>query len=397
MALPQNLELISTVGRIGVVIAWERVGPRPVPLDASHVPVSAEAITPDWLTEVLCRDLPGAAVTDVRIEGGDNGTSTRRYLALEYNAAGESAGLPHRIFTKSTASFGSRLLLGVTGIVRGEAAFYNYARPSLTLRSPTAYFAGFDAESFRSLVLLEDLTQRAWTFPDPMDNPVDRADAEDIVSEIAAYHGAFWDSPRFDTDLCDLEPTPQWRENVNRKVGFAKRMATGLERAKDVLPGVLYSQRDEICPALMESLALHTGAPQTLLHQDLHLGNWLRDDTGRMGLYDWQCVARGHWALDVAYALGGCLDVDDRRDWEEDLLRLYLERLADGGVQTPPSFDAAWLAYRQQTLHGLTLGLFALGGNRFEPELQPRGYTLCAIDRLAHQVCDLDSITALAV
>jgi len=360
------------------------------------VPVSAEAITPQWLTTVLCRDVDGAAVTDVHVLGGDNGTSARRAIAVTYNATGRDAGLPNRIFSKSTATFGSRMPLGITGIVRGEAAFYNNARPSVTLRSPRAYYAGYDANAFRSLVLLEDLSQRSWTFPDPRDNHVNRSDAEDMIAEMAAYHATFWDTPRFGTDLQDLEPALQWQEKLNRTVGFAKRTLTGLERAKDDVPATLYAQRHDVYPAFMHSLALHAKSPQTLLHQDLHLGNWLRDDQGRMGLYDWQCVARGHWALDVAYALAGCLDVDDRRDWEEDLVRLYLDRLTDAGVATVPTFDQAWLAYRLHPLHGLIFGLFTLGGSRFEPELQPRDYTLAAIRRIAQQVADLDSITALA-
>lgn len=171
---------------------------------------------------------------------------------------------------------------------------------------------------------------------------------------------------------------------------------TGLERAKDVVPAALYDQRHRIYPAFMQSLTRHRSNPVTLLHQDLHLGNWLRDHEGRMGLCDWQCVARGHWALDYSYAMAGSLDTDDRREWQEDLLRLYLWHLTEAGIAPVPTFDEAWLAYRQQPLHGLAFALFTLGGSRFEPELQPRDYTLAAIKRIAQHVVDLDSIGALS-
>ena len=55
--------------------------------------------------------------------------------------------LPERLFSKSTATFYSRLLLGITGIAEGESIFYNDVRPSLKLRSPNAYYSGFDARS----------------------------------------------------------------------------------------------------------------------------------------------------------------------------------------------------------------------------------------------------------
>ena len=395
--LAGRLAVVADTGRIAGAILRERFGPTTRLDSAEAVPPSAESITANWLTKVLCRDVPGAKVVEVDVTGGSNGTSARRALTVRYNPAGEAAHLPKRLFSKSTATIASRLLLGITGITQGEAVFYTDVRPDLKIRSPQAYYAGYDPKSHRSMVLLEDLQGRNWTFPDPMNNTVTRADAEDMVAEMAAYHGALWDSPRFGTDLGKLRPALAWQETLNRKVGFAKRTLTGLDRAKDIVPEEFYAQRDLLYPAFMHSLALHASSPATLLHQDLHLGNWLRDDTGRVGLYDWQCVARGHWALDYTYALAGALDTGDRRDWQEDLLKLYLQLLREAGAGAVPGFDEAWLAYRQHCLHGVVFGLFTLGGSRFEPELQPRDYTLAAIARIARHAADLDAIGALSM
>ena len=114
-----------------------------------------------------------------------------------------------------------------------------------------------------------------------------------------------------------------------------------------------------------------------------------------MGLYDWQCVSRGLWALDFSYALAAGLPIEQRRDWERDLLRTYLDGLRAAGVDDPPSFDQAWLAYRRQPLHALTLALFSIGGSRFENALQPLGYMLWAIERIATAVDDLETLDAL--
>jgi hypothetical protein len=46
-------------------------------------------------------------------------------------------------------------------------------------------------------------------------------------------------------------------------------------------------------------------------------------------------------------------------------------------------------------MHGVVFGLFTLGGSRFEPELQPRDYTLAAIARITRHATDLDAIGAL--
>lgn len=396
MTVRDTVATIATARQIATSIARERFLPQAPITDPAVVPPSAEAITPDWLSSVLCSRVSGARVVDVRVSRGDNGTSARRALDVMYNAAGATAGLPTKLFSKSTATFGSRMLLGVTGIAEGESVFYNHVRPDLKLRSPRAYYSGYNPKSHRSLVLLEDLSARGWAFPDPMTNVIRRSDAEDMVAEMAIYHGALWDSPRFRTDLAPLRPAYEWQENLNRKVGFEKRTLTGLKRAKDVVNARLYGQRDKLYPAFMRSLTLHRTAPATLLHQDLHLGNWLRDGNSQMGLYDWQCVAKGTWALDYSYAIGGSLTTGDRREWQEDLLRLYVQQLKHNGATCVPSFDEAWLAYRQQSMHALAFALFTYGGSRFEPELQPKDYTLASIERIAQHVTDLGSIDALA-
>ena len=54
---------------------------------------------------------------------------------------GRAAALPERVFTKASATLGSRILLGITGITEGEATFFNQLRPLLELRGPRGFFA----------------------------------------------------------------------------------------------------------------------------------------------------------------------------------------------------------------------------------------------------------------
>lgn len=53
------------------------------------------------------------------------------------------------------------------------------------------------------------------------------------------------------------------------------------------------------------------------------------------------------------------LGIADRRAWERDLLARYLDELAAPGGK-PPMFEDAWLAYRQQMLHGLIFWTYTL-------------------------------------
>jgi hypothetical protein len=390
-----KLELVPMLGRVAAGVARDRLGLTPRPTSLDDVPASGDALTTEWLTRALCRDVDGAAVIDFEIVGGSDGTSSRRSLRISYNEAGMTAGLPERVFTKSSANLGSRILLGLTGIVSGETTFFNDLRPRVDLRSPKGYFAASDPRSCRSIVMLEDLSVRGWSFPDPMQDRVTEDDAREMVDQMAAYHAAFWNGGAAPGSLGRMASSLLFQERLNRRAMFSRRFHVGLDRSLDKLPASLQSRRDEIWPAFMRSLELNVQGPQTLLHQDLHQGNWLRDPEGLMGLYDWQCVARGGWALDVAYALVATLATEDRRAWERDLFERYADALRERGVPDAPDTDTAWLDYRRQPLHAFVFGVFTNGQPRFAPELQPRDYTLRSIERIGAAVDDLGTLDLL--
>ncbi|HEX6391653.1 MAG TPA: phosphotransferase [Solirubrobacteraceae bacterium] len=384
-----KMELPLAAGRVALQVARERVtDPRPTSLD--EIPPSAGAVTPEWLTAALCRDVPGAQVIDVAVSGGSDGTSSRRALRVTYNDAGRAAGLPTALFTKSAASLQSRLLLVLSGVTEGETIFYRDLRPQLDrLRSPRAFHAASDARSGRSIVVLEDLTAKGWTFPDPMRNAVSRQDAEDMVDQMAYYHAAFWNRPP-----ARLATTEQMQLRLNA-LGMYRRAEIGIERARDVMPAAVYARKAELLPTTMRALRLNTTGTPTVLHQDVHQGNWLRDADGRMGLYDWQATARGEWALDYAYAMSVNLAPADRRAWERELLERYLARLSDEGVVRPPSFAEAWLRYRQQPFHVLIFALFTIGAGRLQPDMQPKDYMLRCLERITTFIDDHDSLDAV--
>ncbi len=380
--------------KIAVNVARERLLPT-VATALEDVPASASALTTEWLTAVLGRNTPAAVVTDFEVVGGSDGTSSRRALRVSYNSAGEAAGLPTRLFMKSAASFQSRLMLGLGGVTQCETIFYRDIRPELDrLRSPRAFHAAFDPRTYGSIVLMDDLSADGWTFPDPMQDSINRQDAEDMVDQMAYYHAAFWDDPRLNRQFTQLPTTEVFQQRLN-DVGLEKRARVGIERGRSVMPAALYRRKNEILPATMRALRLNSAGTLTVLHQDVHQGNWLRDPDGRMGLYDWQAVAKGEWALDFTYALANNLTTEDRRAWERELIERYLWRLGEEGVPRPPSFDEAWLRYRQQPFHVVVFALFTIGAGRLQPNMQPEDYMLRCWERIATFVDDHDSLDSL--
>ena len=89
--------------KIGGRVAFERLV-RPKARRLEDVPCSPDAITPEWLTAVLCRNVPDAVVTGIDVKPASAGTHERHQLIVSYNEAGRRAGLPQSMFTKSLPS-----------------------------------------------------------------------------------------------------------------------------------------------------------------------------------------------------------------------------------------------------------------------------------------------------
>lgn len=393
MTLLDPIAFAGAVLRVGATIAAEKARPRGPMTDPSGVPAGIGELTTQWLTAALCREVAGAAVTGFSFGEGSDGTSSRRAITVSYNAVGTDAGLPGAVYSKSTPGLVSRVLIGVTGAAGAEALFYDAIRQHLDVGAPAGYFGAWDARSCRSMILIEDIVRtRGATFGSAAIG-VDRAGAESMVREMASYHGALWEDPRLDREWTAVLDAEAWQRNFNAKTRFDAGAMLGFRLAAEEIPPELHARKTEIRPALMRSLAINVRGPKTLLHQDVHPGNWFRLPDGSLNLYDWQGIAKGSWALDLSYALSAGLDVEDRRAWERDLLALYLDELAAAGGK-PPGFERAWLAYRQQMFHGLVFWTYTFLVGKVSA-LQPEAHVRMLIRRTAQAIVDLDSLDSL--
>jgi aminoglycoside phosphotransferase (APT) family kinase protein len=207
-------------------------------------------------------------------------------------------------------------------------------------------------------------------------------------------HGQFHESPRFSSDL-------KWVVSylnffaAGEKVGLHQCHEQAMIKAQAIIPPDIMRRRSEIWPLTMKALDLHRTGPFTLIHSDVHLGNWYVSGKGLMGLCDWQCLGRGHWARDVAYALSTTISIEDRRAWERDLLRRYLDRMREScGLSI--TFDQAWDLYRQQVFLALMMWTPTLVHSRTTPDMQPEEMSLEMIKRMTAAMSDLRSLDSFA-
>jgi hypothetical protein len=388
-----KLWMVGRAASLSAQVLVEKIR-KPKVRTAQDIPGTAAELTAEWLTAVLCREVPGAAVTSFTTPGGSSGTSERVALRVTYNEAGRAAGLPEHLFAKLSASLTQRLLLGSVDVISGETHFFMTFRPKVDMEAPLGYWGAADNDrTWKSIVIMEDIAHsKGAVFPEPTLR-VTRSQIEDLVQNMARYHGAMWEDPA----LAVLKTPTDHVNNVGSFISMGERCAVGMERAKSVIAPGVYGQADRLWKGTVRSLALNTETyPRTLLHGDSHIGQTYITADGRMGLTDWQATMQGGWGYDFAYTVGSALEPEDRREWDRELLELYLERLAEHGGK-PPAFDEAWLIYRQQLFYPYSAWAFTIGRAAYQPKMQPDHRSLAILKRLSAAIDENKSFDALGI
>lgn len=380
------IELIEQIKR---VYTEERANPQ-IPSRADTLPLSFEDISCAWLTDALCRAVPGAEVIGITLGAPDSGSSNRRKIRIDYNEIGTRAGLPRKVFCKASHDLVNRVLLACSGALDAEVSFYKKFSKLVAIEVPVCRYAHYDNNSYNSLIILDDLSDTVESFCSH-ETYINLAKARSQMALLAAFHARFnADVPGAEAVLADLATWPEF---------FGKTLATGMKEgsnagflaAQDVIPPALYARYEEIWPATLRAVDEHNHLPNTLTHNDVHLKNWYVMPGDRMGLSDWQCCGRGHWGRDLAYTLATALTVEDRRLWERELVAYYVEKLQEGGVQGV-DFDSAWLHYRKQLLSALTWWTITLRPAEGMPDMQPVDITLEFIRRISTAMDDVGTM-----
>jgi hypothetical protein len=357
---------------------------------AADIPANYDCITDEWLTEIVCRNVPGAKVVSHKLDEPDEGTNNRRRIELNYNEVGQRAGLPVSIFCKATSGLRNRLMLAHSGAIRCEVGFYKYVRPQVDFEVPYAFHAEYDPQSFNSIIVLEDLRGRG-RFLD-----MERDGSPDLMREqlslLAKLHGKWAGAADLGERFAAL---PTWEERFRGLmiVNLEKACREGFENARDLVPQRLWNNRDKIWPATIASLTAQAILPSGLGHGDVHLHNWYRLGDGTLGLGDWGVVHRGHWGRDLAYCLVAGLSIDERRVHQDDLLRHYLSELGRHGGPKVELAEAQAIC-RQAIMTALAFWTMTVAPVAEMPDMQPARTALAFTARLAAAVDDWESIEA---
>jgi hypothetical protein len=325
----------------------ESSDPRPAPAVVER----PDQLTPGWFADVLAGDGSPAVVDRVTAEEVGTGQMSVT-LRVRLEAPG---GRSRSIIIKL-----ARPELAAGPLARAayakEVAFYTELAPRLPVRTPRCHHAAIADDASAFTLVLDDL---AGSRPGDQIQGCPVPAAEAAVANLAALHGPTW---------CDEEIAGRpWLSSDPSLT--AEVLAPLLEAAADQFATrfaaeLTVGERD-VLEASRAVLARWMVAPAptfAVVHGDYRLDNLLfaRRDPGKVAAVDWQTVGIAQPGRDLAYFLGTCLAVDDRRHHEHELVARYHGALAAQGVDDYP-LDQCIDDYRAGMLHGpliILLGRF---------------------------------------
>lgn len=351
---------------------------------------SADQITPQWLTLALREsgDLPEGHViaAEHKIIGtgkmGDNARFTLSYDG-EYSApATLIAKLPA---TDETA----RTMAGALGAYYNEVMFYRHLASRTSMRTPRIYANEVNDEGTEFVTLMEDLAPAepgSQLIGESLQHT--RLALQEAAKLAAAFYGdeevaelAYVTSPaRSDGGAQGAQLMQQsWPQ-------FIDRFGHGLS-SECIAFGEHYVDRH------VHFVSRFQGK-KTLIHGDFRCENVLfgpgsssGGEPGIATIVDWQTVGESSALTDAAYFLGGSVEIEQRREREQDLITEYSQSLNAAGVSL--SRQDCWDQYREYAMHAIVITV--LGAVFTAAEERSDKMFLAMIQRHLQQCIDLNS------
>lgn len=321
-------------------------------------------LTPAWMTEALRAGLAAnissgaaggpvgggeievVAVRHERIGTGQTGANYRCHLEYADPVAARRAAAPTTVVVKMGAGDPSGRDLVRRGY-RNEVGFYAAIAGRAQINTPRCWQAAITADSRSFTLVLDDAAPAT---PGSQEDGCGVEQASEVVRNLAGLHAPFWNSADLAAMVSWLAPdTPEGAAflgalHISATDDFITRFGSRLP-AEDVVTLRAAAQ-------LIETWVSSSHTPFSLLHGDYRLDNLLFAPDGPDTLaVDWQTLAIGLPARDLAYFLSTALPPALRREQESALVGDYHDRLVELGVRDYSVADS-FTDYRRGMLQG---------------------------------------------
>jgi hypothetical protein len=333
------------------------------------IPSGPADLTAEWLTAALRSSgtiggerVVSFATEDVGEGAGFIGVVSR--VKPVYDAAAATA--PASLIAKFPgASEGGREIGNLFRFYEREIRFYEEVAPEIELRTPRRYFSAMDVDRGGYALLLEDLA------PARCGDQVagcSAGEAELALRSLADFHATWWESPRL-ARLAEWMPIVDAPVHRSAEQSYEQAWGPFIDNFGASLSPGMRATAERIGKNVVALQSSYADAPHTIMHGDYRLDNmFFGDDVERpFAIADWQIASRGRGIFDVTYFICGCLEPEERRANEQELVRLYHDTLLRRGV-TGYSWEQCWEEYRRGASYLLVYVVISLGTLDFANE-----------------------------
>ncbi len=322
--------------------------------------VSADQITPEWLTAVLRQGghLKQGAVTAVAPQGSQTDTAEgpgfhkRNRIDIRYSSDATRSA-PTRLYLKAQDG----ALHKDAG--EHEVAFCRSVAAQMPLPpTPICFDATYNSESGAYHLLLEDVSETHQTIHP--EEPARSSDLDRMLAALATVHAFWWGRQQLGQRVGTLPTTEAIRTSFTQLENVFPAYVDYLGDRLSVERRGVYERVLERYPSVL-TRRLAQLQTLTLVHNDAHTGNFLlprhvREQ--RVFLIDWQQWGVDVGLHDVAYLIALSWYPERRARMEHRAVRGYYEQLRQNGV-AGYDWQACWDDYRMQVISNLLVPFWA--------------------------------------
>lgn len=295
---------------------------------SNKIPLSVDELTIDWLQYAMAPHIKGGGIshfgsTLIGVGEGFMGQLARVTITYEKDAEG-----PSSIIAKFASSRQeTRDMAREQNLYGREIGFYRDIGDRVGVSIPRCYFGLMKEDSYQFVLLLEDMA------PGESSDQVtgtDRETSREVIEQFAKLHANWWNS--------DEVEEYEWAKWLVKEIPLQDSLAQIERSLEDMAAGKFdaYPEIKRLMPQLRPLFRMEPQPPYpfSLTHGDLRSDNIIRRTRagGRFAIIDWQLCGKGDPVNDIARWLVQSITIEDRRDTEQGLLRLYHKRLLEYGV-----------------------------------------------------------------
>ncbi len=293
-------------------------------------PQSVDDLTTDWLQKTLSPYLEGTTIRGFSLQVIGVGEGFMGQLArVTLTYAEEAKTGPGSIIAKFASTMSAtREMARDQSLYRREIGFYRDIGQDVGIRVPVCYHSDFDEETQFFVMLLEDMAPGE---PSDQVTGTSRETSRQVIEQFASLHARWWNSEKLDGFSW-----AKWIINEMPMEEGLARLQESIQEVEETGSFDAYPEMKRLIYLLPPLFRMQPAPPYpfSLTHGDLRSDNIIQPSAegGEFCVLDWQLAGKGDPVNDIARWMAQSITIEDRKETEQELLKLYHAKLIEHGV-----------------------------------------------------------------